>query len=86
MSSSMEEWEARERAVTLTNKQWSKLTSYLAMSSHGMEQSAESWARLSQKRDDGGNARFPNAAGNAEYLMELNASVEAIRKTINGTG
>ena len=86
MGSSTEEWEARERAVTLTNKQWSKLTSYLAMSSQGMEQSAESWARLAQERDDGGNARFPHAAGNAEYLMELIASVEAIRKTINGTG
>lgn len=78
-----EQWEAQERTVTLTNRQWSDLVCYLLLSSHSMEKEAESWAKLAQEINDDGSVRFANAASNAECQSRLNASVAAIREAID---
>lgn len=80
----LEAWEKEERAVTLTNNEWSKLTTYIIMSANFRKREAESWEKLSTEKKDDGTPRFQHAASNAEYWREMDAMLEQISRKIDG--
>lgn len=79
----LDEYKSRERAVTLTNGQWSDLTTWLLLNAKHAAEVAESWAKAGREKDEDGNVKYPNAVSNAEDWKELNASVDEIRKAID---
>lgn len=53
-SKSIKEWCAKEKTVTLTNGEWSKLTTYLLLSKNHREGEAKAWAELAEEREEDG--------------------------------
>lgn len=80
----LKEWKERERAVTLTNDQWTTLTCYILMSTQHRKGEREAWEKLAAEKNDDGTPTFKNAASNAEYYAELDAKLDAIRAAIDG--
>ena len=56
-SKSIKEWCAKEKTVTLTNGEWSKLTTYLLLSKNHREGEAKAWAELAEEREEDGSKR-----------------------------
>ena len=86
---SAEDWEARERAVTLTNGQWSDLAMWLRLNARHAEgvvedakEVAKSWAEAAREGEDE-DATYQIAVSTAEFWAGLNASVDEIRKAID---
>ena len=79
----VEIWENTERAVTLTNEQWNKLTCYILMTTQYRKREREAWEALSKELDDDGTPRFKHAASNAQYYAELDADLEKIKEIID---
>lgn len=77
-------WEEEKRSVTMTNREWSKLTSYIIMSANFRKREAEAWEELSTEKKDDGTPVYEHAASNAEYWRELDAKLEEIRRKIDG--
>jgi hypothetical protein len=77
-----EKWLQTERAVTLTNDQWSTLTIFLGISTKYRESEAKAWAKLAERKDDNGEPEFKNAASNAMFWRETIKKIENITKTI----
>lgn len=75
------------RTVTLTNVQWNKLYIYLLTTTNYRKEQISAWEELACKTDPDGSPEYPNAAGNAEYLRELNVTCpRSSRKFANGIG
>ena len=79
----LEEWEAKEKAVTLTNGEWSKLTTFLIMTTKYREGEAKAWAELAEEREEDGSIKYKHAASNAEFWREMIAELESIREKID---
>lgn len=77
------EWEQTPKTVTLTNAEWSTLTTYLLMSTRHRERELEAWEKLSKEKNPDGTPRFENAESNAEYWREMIAKLEQIRLKID---
>lgn len=77
------EWEQTPKTVTLTNSEWSTLTTYLLMSTRYRERELEAWEKLSKKKKQDGSPRFENAESNAEYWRDMIARLEQIRLKID---
>ena len=82
-SKSIKEWCAKEKTVTLTNGEWSKLTTYLLWSKNHREGEAKAWAELAEEREEDGSVKYPNVASNAQFWKETNEALEEIRKKID---
>ena len=80
----LKEWEETPRTVTLTNKQWSRLTTFLLMSTEYQKGEAEAWARLATEKNEDGSPVFKNAESNARFQEETNAMLDEIRTIIDG--
>ena len=70
--------------MTMTNREWSKLTTYIIMSANYRKREAEAWEKLSTERNDDGTPRFQHAASNAEFWRKMDARLEEIRRKIDG--
>ena len=70
--------------MTLTNNEWSKLTTYITMSENFRKREAESWEKLSTEKKDDGTPRFQHAASNAEFWREMDAILKQIGQKIFG--
>ncbi len=81
-SNELEAWEGKKVTVTMTNDQWSKLTTYLHMSSNHRNEEAKTWEKLAKEVDQEGQPVYKNAASNAEFWRELIEGVENALKII----
>lgn len=77
------EWEKKIKAVEMTNEQWSRLTTYLIMTTQYREKEYKAWKELAEEKDENGNKMFQNAESNAEYWKELIKDIEMITKIID---
>lgn len=77
------EWDQQEKTVTLTNDQWSRLTTYLLMSTKHREGERDAWQSLAQEKNPDGTPKFKNAAKNAAYWQEVIDDLETIRVAID---
>ena len=77
------EWEKKIKAVEMTNEQWSRLTTYLIMTTQYREKEYQAWKELAEEKDENGNKMFQNAESNAEYWKELIEDIEVITKIID---
>ena len=77
------EWEKKIKAVEMTNEQWSRLTTYLIMTTQYREKEYKAWKELAEEKDENGNKMFQNAESNAEYWKELIEDIEMITKIID---
>lgn len=80
---SLEEWGAKEKTVTLTNEEWSALTTYLIMTTKYREGEAKAWAELAEEREEDGSVKYKNAESNAQFWREKIETLEEIRKKID---
>lgn len=78
----VEAWERKERSVTLTNAEWTKIITYILMTTKSRQGEAEAWEKLATEKKDDGTPRYMNAAKNAEYWRELDATLEKIRQKL----
>lgn len=76
-------WDDREKSVTLTNAQWSRLTTYLLLSTKHREGERDAWKSLAEEKNEDGTPTFKNAAGNAAYWQEVIDDIETIRQVID---
>lgn len=79
----LKKWEEQEKAVTLTNGEWSTLTTYLLMSTQYREREAKAWAELAEEREKDGSVKYPNAGSNAQFWRETIEALEEIRKKMH---
>lgn len=70
------------RTVTLTNVQWNKLYIYLLTTTNYRKEQISAWEELARKTNSDGSPEYPNAAGNAEYLRELERDLSEIVQKI----
>lgn len=70
------------RTVTLTNVQWNKLHIYLLTTTNYRKEQISAWEELARKTNPDGSPEYPNAAGNAEYLRELERDLSEIVQKI----
>ena len=78
------EGEETPRSVTLTNKQWGRLTTFLLMSTEYRKGEADAWARLATGKNEDGSPRFKNAESNARFWKETCTMLDEIRVAIDG--
>lgn len=79
----LEKWEKEEKTVTLTNGQWSKLTTYLLMSTNHRINAAQTWAELAEEKDENEEPKYKNATSNAEFWKEMIRELEVIKEEID---
>lgn len=79
---SLVEWQRQKKTITLTNGQWSTLTTYLLLSTNHRKGEAKAWADLSEEKNEDGNAKYKNAASNAAFWSEMIEDLEVIRQRI----
>ena len=72
-----------QRAVTLTEEEWTDLTTYILITTKHRESEAEAWEKLAAEKCPDGSPRFPKAADNATFWREMSAKLERIRKQID---
>lgn len=77
------EWEQEERAVTLTNREWTTLISYILMTTNYRKGEREAWERLSTEKKEDGSPAYTHAAGNAEFWRDMDATLETIKRAID---
>lgn len=70
------------RTVTLTDVQWNKLYIYLLTTTNYRKEQISAWEELARKTNPEGSSKYPNAAGNAEYLLELDRDLSEIAQKI----
>ena len=80
---SLKEWQQKTATVTMTNEEWSLLSTYLLMSTNHRKGEAEAWAKLATEKDENGEPTFKNAASNAEFWQEIITGMEKAIKTID---
>lgn len=76
-------WADRERTVTLTNAQWNRLGTYLAMTTKHREGELIAWQNLASEKNQDGTPLFANAASNAEYWQGMVDDIETMRQIID---
>lgn len=72
-----------KREVTLTEDEWTDLTTYILITTKHRVAEAEAWEKLATEKNPDGSPRFPNASDNAEFWREMSARLERIRKQID---
>ena len=73
----------QQRAVTLTEEEWTDLTTYILITTKHRVSEAEAWEKLAAEKCPDGSPRFPKAADNATFWREMSAKLERIRKQID---
>ena len=71
-------WEDQEVAVVLTNAEWSRLTSYILMSTCFRNGELETWQNIA--KEDPENKKAPEMV---EWLREFNADIDRFRQLID---
>ena len=71
------------RTVTLTDVEWNKLYIYLLTTTNYRKEQISAWERLARKTNPDGSSKYPNAAGNAEYLRKLDRDLSEIAQKIH---
>ena len=61
----------QQRAVTLTEEEWTDLTTYILITTKHRVSEAEAWEKLAAEKCPDGSPRFPNAADNATFWREM---------------
>lgn len=77
-------WGRKERSVTLTNDQWSRLVCYLLMSTKYREGERDAWLELAEEKNPDGTPKFKNAAKNAEYWQQIIDDLDAMQPKLDG--
>lgn len=77
------DYEDKKNAVTLTNHQWTMLTSFLLMSTKYREGERDTWRRLSTKTNDDGTPAYKNAESNADFWEEMIQEIARIQTAID---
>jgi len=70
------------RTVTLTQDEWRALDTFLLFTHSYGKQEQAIWERSATEMDEDGKPLYKNAAANANYWRELNATMERIKKEI----
>lgn len=78
------EWDAQERAVTLTNDEWNTLTCYLMQTTKHRTGERDAWQSLAEEKNPDGTPKFPNAPKNAAYWQEVIDTMERIIPKLDG--
>jgi hypothetical protein len=71
-------WRRKERSVTLTNDQWSRLVCYLHLTTKHREGERDAWQNLAQEKNADGTPKFKNASSNAAYWQEVIDDLDAM--------
>lgn len=74
----------QERAVTLTNDQWSRLVTYLLQTTRHRTGERDAWLSLAEEKNLDGTPKFENAPGNAAYWQEVIDDLDAILPKLDG--
>lgn len=79
----MEEWEARERTITMTNAEWNDLVLYLWLGERNRWTELKYWQDLARSAKDAKTAEM--AQRNAEVWASLIKSMERIGQKLDHT-
>ena len=71
------------REVTLTEDEWTDLTTYILLTTKHRVAEAEAWEKLATETNPDSSPKFPHAADNALFWREMSAKLERIRKQID---
>ena len=77
-----EAWEQEKTSVTLTNGEWVTLLCYILASTRYRQGEQEACERLSAEKNEDGSPTFKDAADNAEFWKDTNATLERIKGAI----
>lgn len=69
--------------VELTQDQINTLVVYILTTTQHRKGEREAWQELAQETNEDGTAKFPNAAGNAEYYENLEIRLEEIKNILD---
>lgn len=83
-SNNVEAWKSEKRAVELTNAQWNSLSMYLLLTAQYRHNECESWAAMAKEVRPDGEPKFEHAASNHAYWVKMDATIDAIRREIDG--
>lgn len=78
------EWSQQTRTVTMTNEEWNSLYCYLIGTTKHIEGEQKAWESLATEKNEDGSAKFPNAAGNAEYYRQTREKLDGWLAKIDG--
>lgn len=78
----LNEWQQKERTVTLTNGQWSSLTMYLQMSSEYRKRQKKLFEEMEAELDENGNPKFRHAASNKKFWEGMIGTIKDIQRKI----
>lgn len=79
----MEEWEARERTITMTNAQWNDLALYLFITERKRWTELEYWQDVARTTQNAETAKM--AQRNADLWASLIKSMELIGQKLDRT-
>lgn len=71
------------KTITLTHEQATTLTCYILMTTNYRKGEREAWESLAQEIKEDGSPEFPNAKSNAEFWVDMETTIEEIRKIID---
>ena len=74
---------SEKRSVTLTEDQWSTITTYILMTTQYRKGERGAWLELMQERRADGSIKFPNAESNARFWADMEKDLDLIRREID---
>jgi len=80
----IEAWKKEEKTVTMTRDQWSKLTTYLLISTSFREGERTAYEKLALETNKDGTCAFNKAAHMAKFWKETNEDIEKMIAVIDG--
>lgn len=78
----LKEFAARERSVTLTEKEWGDLSTYILMTTEYREKEQKAWRKLAEQKLSDGTPIIPHAANNAAFWKDMDRKLDRIRRII----
>lgn len=79
----MKNWENTKRTVTLTNAQWTRLSTYILMTTQYRNAELDAWKSMQKEKNDDGTPVFKNANNNIKFWRNTIKILEEIQKTID---
>lgn len=79
----IKKWEETEVSVAMPNKLWSTLVCYILMTTQYRTGELKAWQELAEEKEENGEPKFKNAAGNAEFWQQIERELEEIKKRVD---
>ncbi len=78
----MKEFLVRKRSVTLTEKEWGDLSTYILITTEYRKKEQKAWRKLAEEKQPDGTPMVPHAADNAAFWKDMDRKLDRIRRII----